>query len=222
MNREEKKREFFAQHTEAFRKLKLANPFFVVKTAFYQTGKFGRNIQLFEGELTRNEDIFMEFVDVERDEKGVEVNYLPMFPDRQLFKFKANPYFAEEYEIKENPKYTAYTIPVSELMAVLPDGSEISYALYEKRKEDAKKTADSMPRLQSSLSVFPDFEVEFAKKETDSSTSGSDFDIDKIQTDSQTTLANISLRDFAAIMLVKPVSDKAWLNDLINQSKSEI
>lgn len=221
MNREEKKREFFAQHAEVFRKLKLASPFFVVKTAFYQTGKFGRNIQLFEGELSRNEDIFMEFVDIERDEKGAETNYAPMFPDRQLFKFKANPYFAEEYELKENTKYTAYTIPVSELMAVLPDGSEISYSLYEKRKEDAKKEADPMPRLQSTLSVFPDFEEEFGKRDEGVKAPGSDFDIDKAA-EASCTLANISLRDFAAIMLVKPVSDKEWLNDLIKQSKSEI
>ena len=39
---------------------------------------------------------------------------------------------------------------------------------------------------------------------------------------SSSTLANISLRDFAAIMLVRPVSDKEWLNDMIKQAKSEI
>ena len=220
MNREEKKREFFAEHAETFRKLKLPSPFFVVKTAFYQTGKYGRNIQLFEGELKRNEDIFIEFVDVQRDDKGNEIDYLPMFADRQLFKFKANPYFAEEYEVKENAKYSAYTIPVSELMAIASDGSEISYALYEKRKEDAKKNADSLPRLQTTLAAFPDFEQEFAKREEAVQTAGSDFDIDK-DTDTN-TLANISLRDFAAIMLVKPVSDKQWLNDLIKQTKSEL
>tara|TARA_R110000868_G_scaffold36248_2_gene128757 strand:- start:2976 stop:3635 length:660 start_codon:yes stop_codon:yes gene_type:complete len=219
MNREEKKREFFAQHAETFTKLKLASPFFVVKTAFYQTGKYGRNIQLFEGELKRNEDIFIEFVDVQRDEQGAETDYLPMFDDRQLFKFKANPYFAEEYEVKENAKYSAYTVPVSELMAVSPNGSEISYALYEKRKEDAKKNADSLPRLQTTLSIFPDFEQEFAKREEAVQTAGSDFDIDKAV---ESTLSHISLKDFAAIMLVQPVSDKEWLNDLITKTKKEL
>lgn len=174
MNREEKKREFFAQHNDTFRKLKLASPFFVVKTAFYKTGKYGRHIQLFEGELKRNEDIFIEFVDVERDEEGKETNYLPMTPDRQLFKFKANPYFAEEYEVKENASYSAYTVPVNELVAIAEDGSEISYSLYEKRKEDAKKTADSLPRLQTTLAPFPDFEQEFPAKATTVATPGED------------------------------------------------
>lgn len=217
MNREEKKREFFAQHAETFTKLKLASPFFVVKTAFYQTGKYGRNIQLFEGELKRNEDIFIEFVDVQRDDQGNETDYLPMFDDRQLFKFKANPYFAEEYEVKENAKYSAYTVPVGELMAIASDGNEISYALYEKRKEDAKKNADSLPRLQTTLAVFPDFEEEYSK-----STQKELLEVTSESKVVESTLSHISLKDFAAIMLVQPVSDKEWLNDLITKTKKEL
>jgi hypothetical protein len=32
----------------------------------------------------------------------------------------------------------------------------------------------------------------------------------------------MTIRDLAAIMLMKPVSARPWLNDLIKQSKSEI
>ena len=39
----------------------------------------------------------------------------------------------------------------------MPDGSEITYNLYEKRKAEA-------PKEQVSLSVFPDFENEFIPK----------------------------------------------------------
>jgi hypothetical protein len=42
-------------------------------------------------------------------------------------------------------------------MVILPDGSEITYNLYEKRKAEA-------PKEQVSLSVFPDFENEFIPK----------------------------------------------------------
>jgi molecular chaperone GrpE (heat shock protein) len=42
-------------------------------------------------------------------------------------------------------------------MVLMPDGSEITYNLYEKRKAEA-------PKEQVSLSVFPDFEEEFIPK----------------------------------------------------------
>lgn len=161
-NRKEKEKEFFAEHAGIFSLLKIASPNFVVKTAFYQTGKYGRHIQLFEGELNRGEDLYIEFVDNVRDDSGKEIGLVPMFPDRQLFKLKANPFYAEEYELKENPKYTAYIVSTSELFAVLKDGSEISYSLYEKRKAEAEKNVESLPRLQQTLSVFPDFEQDFS------------------------------------------------------------
>lgn len=169
-NRKEKEREFFSHHLDTFRVLKQADPLFAVKTAFYQKGKYGRQVQLFEGELKRGEDIYIEFVDVVRDGTGKETDLVPMFPDRQLFKYKYNPYFAEEYEVKESTNfkgesYSAYIIPVSELVAVMSDGSEITFNLYEKRKAEPEVEQD-LPQLQKTLSVFPDFEQEFgAKKE---------------------------------------------------------
>lgn len=221
MDRKQKEREYFAHHAETFKKLKMASPTFTLKMAFYEKGRSGRNIQLYESELKKGEDLYMEFIDVIRDDAGAEKDYTPMLEDRPLFKFKANPFYTEEYELRERPGYSVYIISASELMMVQPDGNEISYSLYEKRKEEAKKAENSLPKLQKTLSIFPDFEEEFTKKEK----LGSDFDIDKdiLENIATTaTLANISLRDFAAIMLVKPVSDKKWLNDLITQTKSEI
>lgn len=162
MTRKEKEKEFFAYHTDKFRKAQIADPFFVLKTAFFQKGKYGRQVQLFEGELKRNEDIFIEFIDVNRDVNGKEIGIESAFEDRPLFKYKSNPYFAEEYDVKEGTNsngdnYFAYTVPLSELMVIMPDGSEITYNLYEKRKAEA-------PKEQVSLSVFPDFENEFIPK----------------------------------------------------------
>lgn len=162
MSRKEKEKEFFAYHMDKFRKTQIGDPFFVLKTAFFQKGKYGRQVQLFEGELKRNEDIFIEFIDVNRDVNGKEIGIESAFEDRPLFKYKSNPYFAEEYDVKEGTNsngdnYFAYTIPLSELMVIMPDGSEITYNLYEKRKAEA-------PKEQVSLSVFPDFENEFIPK----------------------------------------------------------
>jgi hypothetical protein len=172
--RKEKEKDFFVQHMETFRNLKLADPFFTIKTAFFQKGKYGRQVQFFEWELKKEEDIFIEFYDNVKDEQGRDLDVIPMNSDRQLFKYKSNPFFTEEYEVKESinskgDNYTTYTVPVSELLAVLKDGTEITYALYEKRKADAetkvKEVEDSLPRLQKTLSLFPDFEEQFPSTE---------------------------------------------------------
>jgi hypothetical protein len=53
------------------------------------------------------------------------------------------------------------------MIAVLKDGTEITHALYEKRKAEAEAKAKDeeleLPRLQKSL--FPDFEIEFPPKQ---------------------------------------------------------
>ncbi len=219
--RKEKEKEFFVKHMDTFKKLGLTDPFFIIKTAFFQKGKYGRQVQLFESEISKGEDIYMEFYDNVTDDKGNIIDIVPFSEDRQLFKYKANPFYAEEYDTKEGSNfkgepYVLYTVPLSELVAVLDDGTEITYALYEKRKEDAKKE-ESLPKLQKSLSLFPDFEEEFSGKE-------SDISLDEVYNTeiADTPLSEITIRDLAAIMLMKPVSARPWLNDLIKQTKSEI
>ena len=162
-----------------------------------------------------------------KDGNGADVDVVPMYDDRQLFKYKHNSYFAEEYEQKENVNfkgeiYHTFTVPVSELIAVLKDGTEITYSLYEKRKNEVqlKTVADELPKLQKSLALFPDFEGEYLKNDL----SLGEAETPKVESvqEVHSTLANISLKDFAAIMLVKPISDKQWLNDLITEAKNEL
>jgi hypothetical protein len=224
--RKEREREFFVDHMSTFKALQLNDPFFVIKTAFFQKGKYGRQVQFFESELSKGEDIFIEFYENIKNSDGTDADVVPMYQDRPLFKYKYNKYFSEEYEQKENVNskgetYHTYTVPVSELVAILKDGTEITYSLYEKRRLEMEKSKEELPRLQKSLAVFPDFEDEFSKD---------DFTLDNSKevpraTETEvvdSTLANISLKDFAAIMLVKPISDKQWLNDLITEAKNEL
>jgi hypothetical protein len=197
MDRKKKEKEYFAYHANTFKNLKLASPNFTLKMAFYEKGKFGRNIQLYESELKRNEDLYMEFIDTIRDERGNEVDYSPMLEDRPLFKFKANPFFAEEYELREKSGgYSVYIISVSELMVIQKDGTEISYALYEKRKEEQKAKTDSLPKLQSTLSVFPDFEEETLVKKSDLS-----IDITLEDEESVSDILNRMAKDFQKLAL---------------------
>jgi hypothetical protein len=171
--RKEREKEFFIQHMDTFKALKLNDPFFIIKTAFFQKGKYGRQVQFFESEIGKGEDIYVEFYDNVTDDKGTVTDVTPFTADRQLFKYKYNPFYMEEYETKEGSNfkgepYILYTVPVSEMIAVLKDGTEITYALYEKRKADAETKAKEeeleLPRLQKSLSIFPDFEEQFAPK----------------------------------------------------------
>lgn len=170
--RKEKEKDFFVQHMDTFRALGNPDPFFIIKTAFFQKGKFGRQVQFFESEIGKGTDIYLEFYDNVTDDKGAVTNVIPFSEDRQLFKYKYNPFYAEEYETKSGTNfkgepYILYTVPVSEMIAVLKNGTEITYALYEKRKADAetkvKEDEIELPRLQKTL--FPDFEIEFAPKD---------------------------------------------------------
>jgi len=170
--RKEREKEFFVQHMDTFRALKLTDPFFIIKTAFFQKGKYGRQVQFFESEIGRGEDIYIEFYDNVTDDKGTVTDVTPFSSDRQLFKYKYNPFYNEEYETKSGTSfkgdpYILYTVPVSEMVAVLKDGTEITYALYEKRKTEAEAKAKEdeleLPRLQKTL--FPDFESEFPPKQ---------------------------------------------------------
>jgi hypothetical protein len=222
--RKEKEREFFVNHMETFRALQTNDPFFVIKTAFFQKGKFGRQVQFFESELSREQDIYIEFYENVKDSAGSEIDIVPMHQDRPLFRYKYNRYYSEEYEQKENVNskgetYHTYTVPVSELVAVLKDGSEITYALYEKRKteEQTKKVESELPRLQKTLSLFPDFEDEYLKPDLSIGEVG----ISNVEI-ADAPLSEITIRDLAAIMLIKPISARPWLNELIKQTKSEI
>jgi hypothetical protein len=126
-------------------------------------------VQFFEWELKKGEDIYIEFYDKVVNSANELVDIAPMNEDRALFKYKSNPFYAEEYETKEGTNangepYIMYTVPVNELIVITPDGQEITHALYEKRKAEAEK--DPLPKLQNKVtpSMFPDFELEMAPK----------------------------------------------------------
>jgi len=160
-NRKEKERELMEHHSKFLEKL-TGGYQFAAKTAFYSKGKFGRQIQFFENELNKGTDIYVELVDIERDARGHETNMIPMFWERPLFKYRYNPYFKEEYEVKTSTnsrgdEYSVYVIPTSELVCVNKGSEEIPYNSYETQRTEE-------PKEQKKLSVFPDFEEEFVPK----------------------------------------------------------
>ena len=162
--RKEKERTFYMDHMETFETLGLSDPFFTIKTAFFKKGKFGKQCQFFEWELKKTEDIYIEFYENVYDSGGGNTNIVPALEDRMLFKLKYNPFYNEEYDVTETVDGDGkvdrkYLVSIAEMVAVLPSGQEISYSLYEKRKEDSK---NDLPQLQTSLSIFPDFVETYA------------------------------------------------------------
>jgi hypothetical protein len=161
--RKEKEKEFLTEHLGTLKKAKVADPFFTIKTAFFKKGKYGRQVQFFEWELEKANDIYIEFYDNVYDDSRTLTDVIPMYEKRCLFKHKHNPFYKEEYELKEstnsqgNP-YSSYVISVSELTAILPNGKEVTYNEWEKIQEEPE------PKEQNTLSIFPDFEE---KKEED-------------------------------------------------------
>ena len=171
--RKEKERQFYMQHMDTFKAIAIADPFFTIKTAFFKKGKYGRQCQFFEWELKKEEDIYIEFYDNVYDDNGKSTDMIPMNQDRQLFKLKYNPYYNEEYDCIEQYDSQGkpdkkFLIPLNEMSVVLKSGQEISYSLYEKRKEEAES---QIPELQKSTSIFPDFEEEFAPSKESNNTS---------------------------------------------------
>jgi len=218
--RKEKEKEFFIHHMDTFKAIGNQDPLFIIKTAFFQKGKYGRFLQFFESEIGKGEDIYIEFCDNVNNANGELVNIVPFSDDRQLFKYKYNPFYTEEYETKNGTNfkgdpYVLYTVPISEMIAVLKDATEITHALYEKRKTETtinlKKEELELPKLQSSL--FPNFEEAFV----------SDKEEMKLDVASEDCpLSEMTVKDLAAIMLMKPVSDKSWLNIIIKTVKDEL
>lgn len=222
--RKTREKEFYVQHIETFKNLGLPDPVFLIKTAFFQKGKYGRQVQFFESELSKGEDLYVELYDNVTDNSGTIVDIKPFYEHRQLFKYRYNPFFAEEYDKKSGTsstgaEYSLFTVPLQEMVAVNTDGTTLSYGLFEKRLneiEEKKKGADfdiDLPRLQNSLvdnNDFPDFTEGLKTKPATAAES-------IVMSHKDALMSEMTIQDFAAIMWKKPVSNRQWLNDLITK-----
>ncbi len=86
---------------------------FIPKCAYQPRGMEGLHVGFFESELKKgkNGNIFTEFVSIDLD---------PEDPDRNLWRVRYNPHYAEEYQVTEPSAHgnVRYLIPVDELIKV--------------------------------------------------------------------------------------------------------
>jgi len=102
--------ELFKDHEKFFKTNKIENPYFNPKLAYRPRGKDELYIQLFPSELKKNQDHYIEFVDVD---------YNPKDSKRTLYIYKHNPFWREEYEMtKDKNGYERVLVPVSELKPI--------------------------------------------------------------------------------------------------------
>jgi len=212
--RNEKQSEYYLYHKGVLDKLGVDAGNFTIKTAFLSNLNPlpGKNIQLFNGELKRNKDIYIELIEKVKDHNDVVVDFTPYDENRPLFVYTANPHYATEYPVKsvidfKGEGYDTYLVNLSELK-VIWKGRKMTFAEYEKAKDEM--LVPPAVEQNKTTNFFPDFEKEFApSKEVN-------------QSIEDVPVSEMTIRDFTAIMLMKPVSNREWLNDLVKQIKSEL
>lgn len=178
--RREKTEQLLEEHKWKFQILNEDSPLFIPKSAYIPRGKNEHYISFFPSELARQENIYTEFV---------SYDLVPEDPERNLYKFRANPFYDEEYEKTEGENFR-YLVPVKELEKIVIKNPE----------EEVSSEFDELDSLVSLKSSNN-------KSETNISDPTADI-----------KLSDATLRDFAAIMLKTPCSDKEWLNNLIKNS----
>lgn len=116
----------------------------------------------------------------------VSYDLTPEDPDRVLYKLKANPFYDEEYEKTDDTNFR-YLVPVKELERIVISNPEAD--------DDFSELDEIITLKKPEIKTKP--EVKLSDDELD------------------IPLSEITVRDFAAIMLKKPISNKDWLNKLI-------
>lgn len=166
------------RHQPVFEALGVPEAIFIPKMAYKPTGKDEKHLGFFPSELSKDSDIYTEFVSRENDSED---------PERTLYKLRHNPHYATEYEqtLPKNPGETSsirYLVPVSELVVI---HSEMILNGEQGQKQQREQ-------MESFPMVDPETDPPFS---------------------------TMTLRDYAAIKLRVPESNKPWLNDMIKKAK---
>jgi len=165
-----KMREF---HQPYFDAVGLSKAYFYPKLAYRPEGKDELFCGFFPSEMDKGTDVYLEFASIKYDSED---------PERNLYVWKYNPHYDEEYE-KTSPSASGairYLVPVAEL-----------------KKIDKSAVMNNPVETKS----IADVNLNIGDPEIDC------------------PINAMTVRDLAAILLRKPVSQKRWLNEIINQSK---
>jgi hypothetical protein len=177
------------RNEQNFRNLGLLTPNFTIKFAYVPKHREDMVVSMFPSEMECGEDIYMELTDG---------NNYPLHEQAVLYKLRHNPYYKQgEYEVippdpSRNKNAETYLVPISELEVVSDKPAAIQI-------EKPVATAPAKKPMISTSIISED--SGFQKEKEDAHYS------------------ELTIRDLAAILLKSPVSNKKWLNNLINTNK---
>lgn len=185
--RRDKTEELIKEHQWKFEVIKEVNPLFIPKSAYIPRGKNEHFVSFFPSELSRQQDIYLEFV---------SYDLLPEDPNRILYKLRSNIYFDEEYEKTEGDNFR-YLVPIKELEKIEIVNPEA----------DEFEGLEQLTAAQFKLS-FDDL-MDFPEDIKQTPSKVYDLPVDDLP------VSDLTIRDLLAILHKKPVSKKEWLNKLI-------
>lgn len=185
--RRDKTEELIKEHQWKFEVIKEDSPLFIPKSAYIPRGKNEHFVSFFPSELSRQQDIYLEFV---------SYDLLPEDPNRTLYKLRSNIYFDEEYEKTEGDNFR-YLVPIKELEKIEIVNPEA----------DEFEGLEQLTEAQSKLS-FDDL-MDFPEDIKQSPSKVYHLPVDDLP------VSDLTIRDLLAILHKKPVSKKEWLNKLI-------
>jgi hypothetical protein len=186
-------------HQDLINDLGIPRSDFNIKRAFYD--RQGRLVVgIFDSEFIREKGYFIELT------KGA--NHEPLHKERTVFRIPNNPYFDQEYELGER---NSYLVPVEELQPVNKRSVAISGS-------SAIINTGTSPSTASTKVFAGNTEVtQLNGTATPRFFSTGDMGINTHPKPELTDApyAEMTIRDYYAMMSGKPVSNKAWLNELI-------
>jgi hypothetical protein len=178
-----------AFHQGTLDALGVPNGPFYSKMAFSPTGVglTEKHIGFFENEISSGQDVYVEFGTRTMLPEKVEG-----YDFRCLLKWRYNPHYKEEYKTSlPDPKSgnVRYFIPITELIVVKkPESKNLSTTVQNKVIE---------PVLEERESKVSELLCQPFDNATDP------------------LVKELTIRDYAAIHMRKPISNKKWLNELI-------
>jgi len=153
--RQENQKILMATHLPTFKRLKIADPYFIAKSAWAPPGE-ALKMQFFPNELKQGRDIYTELSDF----NGVSED-----PTHTLYKLKHNPYYTEEYPLEQKTSksgndYEVYVVPIEDLVAIdKKTGKEIPYASYQDYIKNPLHSKQE--EIETQEADFPDFGKEY-------------------------------------------------------------
>jgi hypothetical protein len=145
----------------------------------------------------KNEMLVSMFISELERKDGVYIEFIdfdnhPVHDKPVLYKYRHNPYYKTEYVYdppREKKNFETYLVPVSELEIV---GGKLPMDISEPKVE-------VKPKISIPAEMRQENESPLSEKE-------------------DVHYSELTVRDIAAMILKKPVSNKKWLNQLIAQS----